>query len=56
MRTAIFLGLTAIASTILKIKTLKDNSYFNDLLRYTKIVGETINQFETAVKKAALIE
>lgn len=44
------------ASTILKIKTLKDNSYFLDLINYKKRMTETIDQFETAVKKAALIE
>lgn len=44
------------ASTILKIKTLKDNSYFIDLLRYSQAVNKAIGEFDQAVKKAALID
>lgn len=44
------------ASTILKIKTLKDDSYFTELIRYSQAVNKAIGEFDQAVKKAALIE
>lgn len=44
------------ASTILKIKTLKDNSYFKELIRMKSELTNTIDKFDEAVKKAALIE
>lgn len=44
------------ASTILKIKTLKNDPYFKDLIRYSQTVSETINDFKNVVSKAALIE
>lgn len=44
------------ASTIIKIKTLKEHSYFIDLLKYHKRLTGTINEFEKAVNRAALID
>lgn len=44
------------ASTIFKIKTLKNDPYFKDLIRYSQTVSKTIDDFQNAVSKAALIE
>lgn len=42
------------ASTILKIKTLKDNSYFKELVRMKNELSDTINTFDAAVKKSSI--
>jgi len=44
------------ASTITKIKSLKNNSYYIDLLRYHKILSEQIGQFVQSVEKASEID
>jgi hypothetical protein len=44
------------ASTITKIKSLKDDDYFKEILKYSKWFKETVDELELAVEKASEIE